>query len=104
MKFVDTCYQFSYWVLYRLASVWFWLFRSKLNGVFVLIWYEGRFLSVRTSYKTEWTVPGGMVSTGEEPDEAAIREVKEEVGIEIDADDLAFCRDVQGGMSSNDNA
>ena len=104
MKLVDMGYQFSYWILYRLASVWFWIFRSKLNGVFVMIWHDGRFLAVRTSYKTEWTVPGGMRNKDENWEDAGVREVFEEVGVTIAVDDLVFCRDVQGGMSKNDNA
>lgn len=104
MKLVDMGYQFSYWILYRLASVWFWVFRSSLNGVFVMIWHNGRFLAVRTSYKTEWTVPGGMRGKDEEWADAGVREVFEEVGITITVDDLVYSKDVQGGMSPNDNA
>lgn len=104
MKLIDLGFQFSFWILYRLACVWFWIFRSHLNGVFVVIWHDGRFLSVRTSYKTEWSVPGGMLSKGEEWIDAAVREVMEEVGIELTTDDLVYCCDVQGGMGRNDHA
>jgi len=36
----------------------------------------------------EWTIPGGHVEIGEEPAEAAARELAEETGIVVDTDDL----------------
>lgn len=35
-----------------------------------------------------WEFPGGKIEVGEKPTEAAIREMKEEVGVEIEAADL----------------
>lgn len=35
------------------------------------------------SYPLYWDIPGGMVEVGEKPSEAAIRETKEEVGLDI---------------------
>jgi 8-oxo-dGTP diphosphatase len=43
---------------------------------------RGRALLVKPHYRTDWTLPGGMVEAGETPDEAVIREVSEELGIE----------------------
>ncbi|MYV98359.1 NUDIX domain-containing protein [Streptomyces sp. SID3343] len=37
-----------------------------------------------------WHVPGGRLDPGESVAEGAIREAREELGIEIDPDDLAF--------------
>ena len=51
----------------------------------VLIGNE-KILMVRQSYKGEtiWTFPGGGIEPDESPEEAAIREVKEEVGLDIE--------------------
>lgn len=36
------------------------------------------------SYKREWELPGGIVEAGESPREGAIREVREELGIDVE--------------------
>src|SRR5262245_21795938 len=43
----------------------------------------GRILLVEPTYKPEWELPGGMVEANEPPLEAACREVKEELGLEV---------------------
>ena len=50
---------------------------------------EGRLLVVRTTYLgREWMLPGGRVERGERPHEAAVRETREETGIEAAVDRL----------------
>ena len=44
---------------------------------------DGAILFVRHSYRTRWGVPGGLLNRREEPAEAARREVREEVGLEV---------------------
>lgn len=46
----------------------------------VLYVSAGRVLMVGASYKRHWDIPGGVVEQGETPREAAVREVKEELG------------------------
>ncbi|WP_043453338.1 NUDIX domain-containing protein [Streptomyces fulvoviolaceus] len=42
-----------------------------------------RVLMVEPTYKDYWDVPGGYVETGESPLHAAVREVREELGIAV---------------------
>ena len=51
---------------------------------------EGRSLIVKAGYKSHWTFPGGIIDSGETPMQAAVREVREEVGIVLAPADLAF--------------
>ena len=43
----------------------------------------GRVLLVNPTYKDGWEIPGGYVETGESPRAAAAREVREELGIDV---------------------
>lgn len=45
---------------------------------------------LRTKYPFLWTIPGGHMTPGENSKDAAIRETKEEVGLEITKAELIF--------------
>ncbi|MEU5982716.1 NUDIX domain-containing protein [Streptomyces sp. JL2001] len=46
---------------------------------------QDRFLLVDPTYKPGWEFPGGVVERGEPPARAGMREVAEEIGLELDA-------------------
>lgn len=48
----------------------------------------GELLVVKANYKSYWSLPGGWIDDGETPLVAAIREAKEEVGIDVTEDEL----------------
>jgi ADP-ribose pyrophosphatase YjhB (NUDIX family) len=43
----------------------------------------GRILLVNPTYKPGWDLPGGMAEANEPPHEAALRELREELGLEV---------------------
>lgn len=45
---------------------------------------EGRVLLVRQPYRAGWGMPGGFLKRGETPEACAVREVREEVGLEVE--------------------
>lgn len=57
----------------------------QVVAVFVFIRQDNTILLVRQNYgKRYWSLPGGVVEMGESIDQAAIREVKEETGLDIE--------------------
>jgi ADP-ribose pyrophosphatase YjhB (NUDIX family) len=57
---------------------------TQVVAVFVFIQQEGKTLLVRQNYgRRYWSLPGGVVERGETLQYAAIREVREETGLDI---------------------
>jgi 8-oxo-dGTP diphosphatase len=50
---------------------------------------EGRVLLVRQPYRAGWGLPGGFLKRGETPEACAVREVREEVGLDVELTGLA---------------
>jgi len=44
----------------------------------------GSVLLIRHTYRKDWGLPGGLLDRGERPDAAAVREVREEVGLDVE--------------------
>jgi mutator protein MutT len=66
--------------------------KRPLVGVGAVIIENGRILLVKRGNepnKGKWSVPGGLVRIGESLIEALKREIREEVGVEIEVDDVA---------------
>lgn len=80
-------------IIYRFANrirkIYWFIFRPKTAGAICLIRRikDGgeEFLLIRQTYGSgKWTLPGGGIKKGEDPKETVIREVKEEVALDID--------------------
>lgn len=56
----------------------------KRVSVGVMIFHEGKLLIVEPTYEPHYLVPGGGVDALEPPREAAIRECKEELGLDVE--------------------
>lgn len=74
-------------LVFRIRHRWRMWRRVELTGCCVIISNSGgEILLLRHSYGPRvWAFPGGGIGRGEEPADAAIREVAEELGIALDA-------------------
>jgi len=86
----DRIVQCIYWVAYRLHLLWTFVFRPATEGVWIAVWHQGQLLLIKNSYRRFITLPGGGMDNGETPLAAAIRELREEVGIEASQTDLSL--------------
>jgi ADP-ribose pyrophosphatase YjhB (NUDIX family) len=69
--------------------LWY-LSRPTTRGVLVAIWHADRLLVVKPSYKSGYALPGGFVKRGEEEVAAAVRELAEEIRLQVDPGQLCF--------------
>jgi 8-oxo-dGTP diphosphatase len=80
--------RFGYRLAYRLLIVHGFFVRPHHDGALVALWYEGRILLVRSSYRRGWSLPGGGLHRGETPLAAALREAREELALDLDPSTL----------------
>ncbi|MEL7730517.1 NUDIX domain-containing protein [Citromicrobium bathyomarinum] len=73
-------------IAHRLRHYWRRIARPQLRGVSVLLRDgQGRVLMVRHAYgPPQWSPPGGGIARGEPPEDAARREMEEELGLRIE--------------------
>lgn len=56
-------------------------------GAVVAIEHDGTVLLLRQPHREGWSLPGGLIDHGETPAEAVTREVREEIGLDLDPGD-----------------
>lgn len=66
--------------------------RPRGTGVGVVIRCRDRVLAVRHSYRPGYDIPGGGVGRNEHPRDTAVRELAEELSLQIDRDSLIYKR------------
>lgn len=77
--------RFLYPLAYAVLSIYWQVFKPKTQGVKVIIESGGKILMIKNSYGgVRWNLPGGGVDKGETALDAALREAREEVGIQVD--------------------
>ena len=84
----------GYRVAYRLALLYWRLRRPTLQGAYVAVWHGERVLLVRNSYRRKLSLPAGGVARGEQPVDAACRELREETGIACEARALRYVAEI----------
>ncbi|WP_053232038.1 NUDIX hydrolase [Sandaracinus amylolyticus] len=73
----------------HLALRAYWLVRRpETHGALVALWFRGKILLIRSSYRATYSLPGGYVKSGEDARRAARRELDEELGLALPDDAL----------------
>ncbi len=83
-------------------QMWAALPRKRVAAGVVLLDERGRLLLVEPTYKPGWEVPGGMVEPGEAPRAGARREVREELGVDVEVGRLLVVDWVPPGRRPDD--
>jgi 8-oxo-dGTP diphosphatase len=86
----DLAFQLGYMGAYRLMRAYWHLRRPTTHGALVALWCRGEVLLVRQSYLPYYSAPGGYLQRGEAARDAARRELREELSLEIDVNKLSL--------------
>ncbi len=87
-RVLDAAWRAGLRVAWAGAMVWFRVRRPHLRASCVLVEHEGRILVLRNSYRDEPALPGGFLKRGEEPLAGALRELAEELGLDVSPESL----------------
>ena len=90
----DAVYRAGYRVLFRLALLYWRVRRPRLQGAYVAVWHGERVLLMRNSYRRKLSLPAGGVARGERPVDAALRELREEIGIACEESALRYVGEI----------
>jgi len=82
---LDALWRAALRVAYRLLRIYWQVFNPQTEGVCVLVWHRDRLLVLRHSYKPGVGIPAGAPHRGEAPIATALRELREEVGVSLEA-------------------
>ena len=77
----DFAWRVAYRTGFPRARLWWRLRQRPHQGALVAAYVDAAVLLVRSSYRAEWSFPGGGVRPGEAPEAAAGRELAEDIGL-----------------------
>lgn len=80
---LDLAWQLAYMTAYQVVRLYWHVRRPATHGALVVLWCKGHALLVRNSYVRYYSAPGGYLHAGETARQAAVRELREEVGLEV---------------------
>jgi 8-oxo-dGTP diphosphatase len=86
----DRLWRIGLQLAYRAQLLWWRVRRPRIFGAYVAVWHGGRVLAIRNSYRRRLSFPAGRLGRGEAPLDAALRELREEVGIEAPPEALRY--------------
>jgi 8-oxo-dGTP diphosphatase len=91
---VDGLFRLAYRVGFQVMRLWWFIRQPEHYGTVVAVWYDGRVLMLRQSYRRALVFPGGGLDRGETSRAAACRELAEEVGLVVPSDALSLAREM----------
>jgi len=95
IRLPDRAFQLAYLWAHRARRIWWGVTGRSADGALVALWCKDELLIIQESYREQWSLPGGGIRADETPQAAAIREVKEEVGITLAREELHYLSELE---------
>jgi len=77
-------------VAYRVLLCLWYIRKPTTHGVYIAVWNNNKLLIIKNSYRKAYTCPSGGIKRREKDRDAAVRELREEVGLSVEAHRLRF--------------
>lgn len=90
---LDGCYQLAYRSAYFAMRAYWRIAKPKRRGTLVAVWHNGKFVLIKNSYVKYFCLPGGYVRRREHPTQAAVRELREEISLDVAPSELKSWED-----------
>lgn len=90
LRHLDAVWRIAYRIAFRLLKFYWIVRRPTLTGAYVAVWQGARLLCIRNSYRRLLSLPAGGLARGERPIDAAVRELREEVGVVARVEELEY--------------
>ena len=87
---IDSLWRLGLRLAYRVLLVWWSVRRPEKHGSHIAVWHGERVLVIQNSYRKLLSLPAGGRTRGETLLAAAVRELREEVGISVEPHELAY--------------
>jgi 8-oxo-dGTP diphosphatase len=94
MSVIDSLWRTGLRAAYRVMLAWWFVRRPKKHGSHVAVWHGERLLVIQNSYRKLLSLPAGGPRRGESFLDAAVRELREEVGVRAEPSQLAYYGEV----------
>jgi 8-oxo-dGTP pyrophosphatase MutT (NUDIX family) len=91
---MDALWRSAYRVAFRLQRLYWRVRRPRITGAYVAVWRGDELLCIRNSYRQRYSLPAGGLARGESPVQAAARELREEVAIDAQPDELHYVGEI----------
>ena len=87
---IDKLFRIFYVVAYRVLLCLWYILKPTTRGVYIAVWNNRKILIIKNSYRKTYTCPSGGIKQHEKGRAAAVRELREEVGLSVEPDRLRF--------------
>jgi 8-oxo-dGTP diphosphatase len=85
---IDALFRLAYRCAYQAMRFYWKAFNPLAHGALVAVWHDRKLLLIKNSYVDYFSLPGGYVRRGEQPQDAAVRELREEISLSVKPNDL----------------
>lgn len=92
----DKLIQYLCKIAYKVKFLGWFIFRPEGRGAYVAVWVGDEVLMIKNSYKKTYTLPSGGIKRKEDYRQAALRELREETGVEAELKSLQHYKDYVG--------